>query len=197
MSATIGSLARRTLIPLITTVVPFESPVAAQLWDHSMQVGAIALEHRRHRRQPGQTGTAAERQQQRLDLVVGMLAQQHRLQAGIAGSPRERLVARLPRGVLGAFPRRVARMHAAHLQRHAKGRANAAAVLGECVRRVLQPVVDVDRLHLSGPALHGGQQEHGGIGAAAVRDGQGQRQLQPGERGGRRVAVRQIRPWCR
>ena len=105
---------------------------------------AFALEHRRHRREPREAGATAQGEQQGLDLVVGMLAEQDRLQAGVARSPRERLVARVARGVLRAFAGRVARGDAAHLQGHVQLRAHLLAVLLERIGRILQTVVDVD-----------------------------------------------------
>ena len=90
-------------------------------------------------------------------------------------------------------------MDATHLQRNGQFRADMAAVLLEGIGRLLQSMVDVDGLHLSGPAPHGGQQEDGGVGAAAVGDGERQGQFQPCQRSGRRIARRisRLRPWCR
>jgi len=128
-----------------------------------------------------------------------VLAQQHGLQPRLAGGAGQRLVAHVARDFLRALAERVPRMHAPHLQRHAERLAGGAAMPLEGVGRLLQPMVHVDGLHLAGPAARRSQQQHGGIGAAAVCDGQGQRQLQARERLGRGIAVglRRIRPWCR
>ena len=49
--------------------------LAADRQDGSVKVDAGTHEVRRHRRQPRQTGTAAQRQQQGFDLIVRMLRQ--------------------------------------------------------------------------------------------------------------------------
>ena len=94
---------------------------------------------------------------------------------------------------------RVARRHPPHVQGNADLLAHRPAMFLEGIRRVLQAMVHMDGVHLPGPALRGREQEDGGIGAAAVGHRERQRQLQPGERFGRRVAgrIRRIRPWCR
>ncbi len=93
------------------------------------------------------------------------------------------LVTRDARSVFGALPWRVARIDTLHRQRHLQPRAQRSAVLLEAVGRGLQTVVHMDGPHLAWPARGAGQQQGGGVGAAAQAHGQRQRGRKGAQRG--------------
>lgn len=95
----------------------------------------------RHGSQSAHTGTAQQAEQQRFGLIVAMLGRQQHLaffEAHFDGG-----VACLPRRLLQAAPR--LDLHAHHLERNPKRRANAPAVLRPGIRRGLQTVMNMDR----------------------------------------------------
>lgn len=60
-------------------------------------------------------------------------------------------------------------------QRHTQAQRHVAAVALEIIGLLLQAVVNVERMHLLGPALGTGRQQRGGIGAATEANGERQR----------------------
>ena len=93
----------------------------------------------------------------------------------------QRAVARTTRGVFRAFAGRVPRIDMADMKRDAEHATGFHAMCLETVRRILEPVMHVQRLHLTGPSLRCSMQEHRGIGAAAVGNPQRKR-CRPGRK---------------
>ena len=89
------------------------------------------------------------------------------------------LVTMAARRVLRALAAGRPRIDTAPQQGHVQARTQRAAVALEVVGRRLQAVVHMPGLHLPRPARRAGQQQRGGIGAAA----QGHRQRQRGRLG--------------
>ena len=121
---------RRVLDP---AHIPEPQPVAQRLARHCQQ-GPEPLQPRSlpmagHGCQTGHTCAARERQQQGLDLIVGMLGQHHGAyciqrhticsQPGLAGRLNQGRIAPLARRIFGALPLHVARIDGADLEDNA------------------------------------------------------------------------------
>lgn len=172
---------------LATRRKPVTQDLAGQIKQRTMPFEIRPAPLRRHGSQPGHTGAARQGQQQRLDLVVRMLRQRHAANGrqgisagalhrpGFAGGLYQRCVAQLACGVLRTLARRVARVHAANLQRNGMLSADFLALADKGIGRRLQTVVHMDGHDLARPALGAGQQQRRGVRSAA--EGHGQRQL--------------------
>ncbi len=174
----------------------------------------------RHRRQPGQTGAAAQapaaasRPGRRHAAPAPHWDTRwcHRRRAPPRPAPGSATCAQpLP----GFHQRAMARIDAAHDQRHAEFGAQRDTMVLEIVGSLLQAVVHMDGHHLPRPTTGTGQQQGAGVGAAAERHRQRQRRCKaghghrhdglrghgalPGRVGTRGATCRRPwrRPWCR
>jgi hypothetical protein len=131
---------------------------------------AMALEGLGHGGQAGQAGTAREREQHGLGLVVAVLREQHPAKALSFRQFGQRAVTREPGGVLRALAGGVPRVHPGHEHRHAQGGGELAHAGLEAIGRVLQAVVHVQRHAPARPARVRGQQQGHRVGPAAAGD---------------------------
>jgi hypothetical protein len=108
-----------------------------------------------HGRQARQAGAAAQGQQQRFNLVVGVLTQQHGLALRLKSRAGQGLVAHAAGGVFWALPGAGLGVHANHGQGHGQGVAHLLAFMRKAVGSGLQTVVDVNGLQMPRPQLGG------------------------------------------
>ena len=98
---------------------------------------------------------AAQREQDGLNLVVRMLRECYRLNSARRIFHLRQRLKSLVTGdagsILGALAGGGLGVDMRHLQRKAQPRAGSAAVLLECLRRLLQAMVDMQGHHLTGP----------------------------------------------
>ncbi|MDB5879031.1 MAG: hypothetical protein JWQ41_2445, partial [Variovorax sp.] len=128
----------------------------------------VALHASRHAGKPVDAGAPTERDQHRFDLIVRMLRQCDVLQAMRLSKSRKREIARTACSIFGTFAGRIPRIDAGTMKRNAKQATGRRAMRLEAVRRVLEPVMHMQCLHLTGPSRRGRMQQHRRIGAAAV-----------------------------
>ncbi len=124
-----------------------------------MKLNAVPLHAKRHSGQTVDTGAPAERDQQRLDLIIRMLRKRDMSQFVFQGQLAQRHVTRTPRRVLGTFARCMPRVDTAYVQGNAKSRARDGAMRLKVIRGALEPVVNMNRVHLTWPAAGGGMKE--------------------------------------
>ncbi|OQB98411.1 MAG: hypothetical protein BWX79_03319 [Alphaproteobacteria bacterium ADurb.Bin100] len=177
---------------------------------------AAPLPASRHGRQAGQARAARQGQQDGLDLIVRMLGNRNVFDSNIgpfhAGNCLKSFVSCLAGGIFGACAAPVPRVHPAHGQWHTQACAQRLAVQLEAISRRLKAMVNVHGAHLPGPFFGAGQQQRGGICAAAERNRQGQAGMEcsqclrqglahggsSGAGGSRaRGGLTCCRPWCR
>ena len=151
-----------------------------------------------------------------LDLIVRMLGNRNVFDSNIgpfhAGNCLKSFVSCLAGGIFGACAAPVPRVHPAHGQWHTQACAQRLAVQLEAISRRLKAMVNVHGAHLPGPFFGAGQQQRGGICAAAERNRQGQAGMEcsqclrqglahggsSGAGGSRaRGGLTCCRPWCR
>ena len=140
----------------------------AEAKQRTHKANAKTLEFGRHAGEARHTGATAERQQQRFDLVIGMLRQRDCTNFKLDGFACQRGVARLAGGVFGTLASRIFCLYAHHVQRHVKGHTSGLAVPHKIISGSLQAVVDMNRRDPPWPLGGSGMHQSGRISAAAV-----------------------------
>ena len=134
-----------------------------------------------------------------------MLTQQHRLHAQRTGAIGQRAVAGIAGGVFRALTALVPGVDPGGVQGHAQAGAYSAAMRRKAIGCSLQTVVNMNGTDLPRPPSASCQQQSGGVGAAAVGDGQrpGKWSRKICQRRQRRVgsarglSLTWLRLWCR
>jgi len=150
-----------------------EQRIAPELEQGAQQEHALAPVARRDAGQAVEPAAPAEREQQRLGLVVGMVGGRERAGTRLARRDPQQRIADLARPALDALAPRGPARRVQRTERHAERRGPRRAVRDPGVGLLLQSVVHVQREHARGAeAARCRMQQHGGVQAAAEGDGE-------------------------